>query len=267
MSRGHLALAAERGELVPLPEFLERAWQIMRDEPELFDGEADLGPALFVLEGGGSRVRATAARELHVGARAALVASTAHRGGRPHSPRGDRGHLPWHRRLGALCGASAVRDVLRREGDVLLVDCGEGTQRQLLRSTLGLTELDAILFTHFHADHVLGLPGLLKTYDLQGREHPLELIGPTGLGDLMRIFSPFLGRLGYPLELREVRTAMRSNATATELRAARACAIAARRSPGRSSRMAGPASSTRRSPTSSACRTGPSAARSCAARR
>jgi ribonuclease Z len=94
--------------------------------------------------------------------------------------------------------------VVRREGEVLLVDCGEGSQRQLLRSTLGLTEIDAILFTHFHADHVLGLPGLLKTYDLQGRQHPLELIGPTGLGDLMRVFSPFLGRLGYPLELREV---------------------------------------------------------------
>ena len=53
MSRGHLALAAERGELVPLPEFLERAWQIMRDVPEPFDGEADSAPALFVLEGGG----------------------------------------------------------------------------------------------------------------------------------------------------------------------------------------------------------------------
>jgi ribonuclease Z len=95
--------------------------------------------------------------------------------------------------------------VLRREGEVLLVDCGEGTQRQLLRSTLGLTELDAILFTHFHADHVLGLPGLLKTYELQGREHPLELIGPTGLADLIRAFSPFIGRLRFPLELREVR--------------------------------------------------------------
>jgi hypothetical protein len=53
MSRGHLALAAERGELVPLPEFLERAWQIMRDVREPFDGEAETGPALFVLEGGG----------------------------------------------------------------------------------------------------------------------------------------------------------------------------------------------------------------------
>jgi ribonuclease Z len=93
--------------------------------------------------------------------------------------------------------------VLRREGEMLLVDCGEGTQRQLLRSTLGLTELDAILFTHYHADHVLGLPGLLKTYDLQGRQHALQLIGPSGLRELMRLFSPFLGRLGYPIELLE----------------------------------------------------------------
>jgi hypothetical protein len=67
MSRGHLALAAERGELVPLPEFLERAWQIMRDEPEVFDGEADLGPALFVLEGGGQQGFARRPRaQLHV---------------------------------------------------------------------------------------------------------------------------------------------------------------------------------------------------------
>jgi hypothetical protein len=62
MSRGHLALAAERGELVPLPEFLERAWQIMRDVPEPFDGEAESGPALFVLEGGGQHGFARASR-------------------------------------------------------------------------------------------------------------------------------------------------------------------------------------------------------------
>jgi hypothetical protein len=67
MSRGHLALAAERGELVPLPEFLERAWQIMRDEPELFDGEAEPGPALLVLEGGGQQGFARRPRpDLHV---------------------------------------------------------------------------------------------------------------------------------------------------------------------------------------------------------
>ena len=56
MTRGHLALAAERGELVPLPEFLERAWQIMREVPEPFDREAATAPALFLLEGGGQQV-------------------------------------------------------------------------------------------------------------------------------------------------------------------------------------------------------------------
>jgi len=62
MSRGHLALAAERGELVPLPEFLERAWQIMRDEPEVYDHESEQGPALFVLEGGGQHSSVRPAR-------------------------------------------------------------------------------------------------------------------------------------------------------------------------------------------------------------
>jgi hypothetical protein len=55
MSRGHLALAAERGELVPLPEFLERAWKILRDEPDA-DDEQEARPALFLIEGGGCSV-------------------------------------------------------------------------------------------------------------------------------------------------------------------------------------------------------------------
>jgi hypothetical protein len=67
MSRGHLALAAERGELVPLPAFLERAWQIMRDEAELPDGESERSPALFLLEGGGERAITRSRRpSLHV---------------------------------------------------------------------------------------------------------------------------------------------------------------------------------------------------------
>jgi hypothetical protein len=67
MSRGHLALAAERGELVPLPAFLERAWQIMRDEAELPGGESEQGPALFLLEGGGERTAVRGRRpSLHV---------------------------------------------------------------------------------------------------------------------------------------------------------------------------------------------------------
>jgi ribonuclease Z len=94
--------------------------------------------------------------------------------------------------------------VLRREGDLLLVDCGEGTQRQLLRSTLGLSEIDLIAFTHYHGDHVLGLPGLLKTYDLHGRQRPISLTGPPGLRKLMLAFEPFLGRLSYEVDLYEV---------------------------------------------------------------
>ena len=78
---------------------------------------------------------------------------------------GTGGSLPTQRR-----GLPAL--LIRRGGDRILVDCGEGTQRQLLRS-IGLTDLDEIFITHLHADHWLGLPGMLKTFDLRGREHPL----------------------------------------------------------------------------------------------
>ena len=60
--------------------------------------------------------------------------------------------------------------LLRRGGERLLFDCGEGTQRQLLRSSVGLIELQEVFLTHFHADHYLGLPGMLKTFALRGRD-------------------------------------------------------------------------------------------------
>jgi ribonuclease Z len=94
--------------------------------------------------------------------------------------------------------------LIRRGGDRILLDCGEGTQRQLLRSQIGLVDLDVVLFSHFHADHVLGLPGLLKTYDLRGREQGLELYGPSGLKELLAVFAPIVGRLGFPLHAREI---------------------------------------------------------------
>ena len=64
---------------------------------------------------------------------------------------------------------STAAVLVQRGGVKMLFDCGEGTQRQLQRS-LGLVQVDEIYLTHFHADHVLGLPGLLKTYDLTDRE-------------------------------------------------------------------------------------------------
>ena len=60
--------------------------------------------------------------------------------------------------------------LIRRGGERLLSDCAEGTQRQFLRSGIGLIELRDIFLTHYHADHFLGLPGMLKTFALRGRE-------------------------------------------------------------------------------------------------
>jgi ribonuclease Z len=99
---------------------------------------------------------------------------------------------------------STAAVLIARGGDRLLFDCGEGTQRQMQKS-LGLTQVDEIYLTHFHADHMLGLPGLLKTYDLTDREAPLRVFGPPGLKELFTILRPLIGRLRYPLELDELR--------------------------------------------------------------
>jgi ribonuclease Z len=93
--------------------------------------------------------------------------------------------------------------LVARGGERLLFDCGEGTQRQMQRS-LGLVQVDAIYFTHFHADHFLGLPGLLKTYDLTERERPLTIYGPRGLRDLIASLGRVIGRVGYKLDLVEI---------------------------------------------------------------
>jgi ribonuclease Z len=91
--------------------------------------------------------------------------------------------------------------LIRRGGDKLLFDCGEGTQRQMLRSSVGLIELEEIFLTHFHADHFLGLPGMLKTFALRGRELPITIYGPPGLSDLFGDLRRVFGRLTYPFEL------------------------------------------------------------------
>jgi ribonuclease Z len=93
--------------------------------------------------------------------------------------------------------------LVARGGERLLFDCGEGTQRQMQRS-LGLVQVDAIYFTHFHADHFLGLPGLLKTYDLTERERPLTIYGPRGLRDLIQSLGRVIGRVGYKVDLIEI---------------------------------------------------------------
>jgi ribonuclease Z len=94
--------------------------------------------------------------------------------------------------------------LLRRGGERLLFDCAEGTQRQLLRSNVGLIELREVFLTHYHADHYLGLPGMLKTFALRGRETPITIYGPPGLSELFGALRRIFGRLTYPYELIEL---------------------------------------------------------------
>jgi ribonuclease Z len=109
---------------------------------------------------------------------------------------GTAGSVPSARR-----GLPAV--LVRRGGDRLLFDCGEGTQRQLTRS-VGLLDVDVVFITHFHADHWLGLPGMLKSFGLREREQPLTVYGPRGLEDLMRAMRVVYGRLPYKLSIVEL---------------------------------------------------------------
>src|SRR3954447_26253488 len=85
--------------------------------------------------------------------------------------------------------------LLRAGGERILLDCGEGTQHQLLRS-IGLPDIDAIFISHLHLDHWLGLPGMLKTFDMRDRDQPLTGHGPAGLEALMAQMGFTLGRPG-----------------------------------------------------------------------
>jgi ribonuclease Z len=93
--------------------------------------------------------------------------------------------------------------LIRRGGDRILVDCGEGSQRQLLRS-VGLPELEHIFLTHFHADHFLGLPGMMKTFTLRGRDLPLNIYGPHGLQGLVADLRRIYGKLSYAVNVVEL---------------------------------------------------------------
>ncbi len=93
--------------------------------------------------------------------------------------------------------------LVRRGGERLLFDCGEGTQRQLLRS-VGLLDLEEIFISHFHADHFLGLPGLLKTFSLRGRDQPLTIYGPPRLRALFKALLPVMGKSSFEVRIVEL---------------------------------------------------------------
>lgn len=93
---------------------------------------------------------------------------------------------------------------IQREGELLMFDCGEGTQRQMMRYGTGFS-LDDIFFTHLHADHFLGVIGLLRTMGLQGREEEIRLWTPRGTESTLRQAVDLgVERVGFPVTIREL---------------------------------------------------------------
>lgn len=88
------------------------------------------------------------------------------------------------------------------DGRVLLFDCGEGTQHQLMRSAVRFGAIEAIFLTHLHGDHLFGLPGLLASMSLNAREKPLALYGPAGVAEFMRALP--LYRTSFDVEIHEL---------------------------------------------------------------
>ena len=113
--------------------------------------------------------------------------------------------------LGTSAGVPTLRRglpsaAIEREGKLLLFDCGEGTQTALQRSGVKPFRLEAVFISHMHGDHVMGLPGLLMSLQMAGREDPLVVVGPPGLRELVGATLRLVGaRLAYPLDFDEIR--------------------------------------------------------------
>ena len=97
---------------------------------------------------------------------------------------GTGGSLPTRNR-----NPSAI--MVNRKGELLLFDCGEGTQQQMMRARTGMMSLSSIFVSHFHADHFLGIPGLIQTMSFIGRKEPLLIYGPEGTREFTELFKAF----------------------------------------------------------------------------
>ena len=111
---------------------------------------------------------------------------------------GTGGSIPTPKR-----GLSAI--AIRRKAELLLFDCGEGTQRQMIQAGVGFHRKAKIFVTHMHGDHVLGLPGLLQTMSLLGRTKKLEIYGPQGIKAFVEAMSETVRfSLTFPVQVSEV---------------------------------------------------------------
>lgn len=95
---------------------------------------------------------------------------------------------------------------VRSDGRSVLIDCGEGTQTAIRTVSLRFKCIEALLITHYHADHVSGLPGLLLTLGNEGREEPLHIYGPVGLSRVVSAARVIVSELKYEIILHEIET-------------------------------------------------------------
>jgi ribonuclease Z len=94
---------------------------------------------------------------------------------------------------------------LKGFGEIILLDCGEGTQRQMTRARLSPMKINKIFITHFHGDHILGIPGMIQSMAFRGRTEPLNIFGPPGLSKLiMNMKSLGYFALSFEIKVHEV---------------------------------------------------------------
>jgi len=111
---------------------------------------------------------------------------------------GTGGSIPTPKR-----GLSAV--AIRRKNELLLFDCGEGTQRQMIQAGIGFHKKAKVFVTHLHGDHVLGLPGLLQTMSLLGRTNKLEIYGPQGIKEFVEAINQTVSfTLTFHIKIKEI---------------------------------------------------------------
>lgn len=95
--------------------------------------------------------------------------------------------------------------VLKAFGETMLFDCGEGTQRQLIFAKVSPMKISKIFISHYHGDHILGIPGLLQSMNFRGRENKLTIYGPKGLDNLKNmIFGLGYSKIEFPIEFIEI---------------------------------------------------------------
>ncbi len=95
--------------------------------------------------------------------------------------------------------------VIKRKGELILLDCGEGTQQRMIQAKVGFRRNIKIFITHMHGDHVLGIPGILQTMSLFDFKSPLQIFGPPGLKRFIDVIMETLKfKLTFPLLIREI---------------------------------------------------------------